>query len=253
MSGPVLPLAWDSEFFGFPIAQLAARRLDARALDAAVAACRARGVRCAYLLLDADDDHGSGLAQAAGFVLRDVRLTFERPLDGVPAAAGAADAIAPARPHQLASLEALARSELAHTRFLTDPGFPAARSRELYAAFVRRGMDGAPERRTLTDAHAGGVVVCRLDGEGGVGAIELIAVDRAQRGRGLATALLTAALRDFADAGLHAATVATQAANVASQRLYQRAGFRTRDAHLWLHRWFTAVDLVDSALSSMER
>jgi dTDP-4-amino-4,6-dideoxy-D-galactose acyltransferase len=239
MSDPILPLAWDSAFFGFPIAQLTARRLDEDGLAAAVAACRASGIRCAYLLLEGDDAHGSELAQAAGFVLRDVRLTFERPLSGEPtAAAGAAAAIAPARPHQRTALETLAREAFAHTRFLDDPGFPPPRSRELYAAFVRRGLDDAPRRHTLTDADGGGFVVCRIDREAGVGAIELIAVDAARRGRGLGAALVTAALADFADAGLSGATVATQAANVASQCLYQRAGFRTCGAHLWLHRWF---------------
>jgi RimJ/RimL family protein N-acetyltransferase len=49
---------------------------------------------------------------------------------------------------------------------------------------------------------------------------------------------VAAALTAFADAGLSRARVATQAANVASQRLYQRAGFRTSEAALWLHRWF---------------
>jgi dTDP-4-amino-4,6-dideoxy-D-galactose acyltransferase len=240
MSEPIVPLEWDSAFFGFPIAQLMARRLDEEALDAAVAACRASGVRCAYLLLEGDDAHGSELAQAAGFVLRDVRLTFERPLDGEPPAVHGAPAgpIAPARPHQRTALETVAREAFSHTRFLADPGFPPARSRELYAAFLRRGLDDAPRRRTLTDGDAGGFVVCRLDGEAGVGAIELIAVGAAQRGRGLGAALVTAALSGFADAGLSRATVATQAANIASQRLYQRAGFRVRDAHLWLHRWF---------------
>ncbi len=239
MSEPLLPLSWDSAFFGFPVAQLTDRRLDEAALETALAACRVRRIRCAYLLLDADDDRGSALAQAGGFVLRDVRLTFERPVHGAAGApsAGAAP-IAPALPHQRAALEAIAREAFVHTRFLADPGFPPERSRELYAAFVRRGLDGGPGRAVLADADADGFVVCRLDRELGIGAIELIAVAAAQRGRGLGGALVAAALTAFADAGLSRTRVATQAANVASQRLYQRARFRTSEAALWLHHWF---------------
>jgi len=241
MSEAIIPLAWDSAFFGVPIAQLTAERLDEAALAAATACCRARGIRCAYLLLDADDAHGSALAQADGFLLRDVRLTFECEL-GAPAAdaspAAGAAAIQPAGTWQRDALETLAREAFTHTRFLDDPGFPPERSRELYAAMVRRGLDGGPQRVTLTDADASGLVVCLLDRAQDVGAIELIAVGAAGRGRGLGGALVTAALAAFRDAGLRRASVATQAANIASQRLYQRAGFRTCAAQLWLHRWF---------------
>jgi ribosomal protein S18 acetylase RimI-like enzyme len=71
-----------------------------------------------------------------------------------------------------------------------------------------------------------------------VGTIELIAVADAARGRGHGHALVAGALAAFAAEGLGGAEVATQAANVPSQRLYARGGFRARRAQLWLHRWF---------------
>jgi len=239
MSDPIVALGWDSAFFGFPIAQVTARRLDEDALDAAVKACRARGVRCAYLLLEGDDAHGSELAQAAGFVLRDVRMTLERCVDAADEARRTeAAGVAPATVQQHAALEAVALDAFEQTRFTVDPGFPPDRCRELYAAFLRRGLDGAPERVVLADPGACGFVACRLDAAERTGAIELIAVAAEGRGRGLGGALVDAALGAFAAAGLRRATVVTQAANVASQRMYQRAGFRTREVGLWLHRWF---------------
>ncbi|HEV7771877.1 MAG TPA: GNAT family N-acetyltransferase [Conexibacter sp.] len=238
MSEPIVALDWDSAFFGFPIAQVTARRLDEDMLDAAVEACRARGIRCAYLLLDGDDAHGSELAQAAGFVVRDVRTTLERCVDAADEARLAAAGVAPASPQQHAALEAVARDAFEQTRFTVDPGFPPDRCRDLYEAFLRRGLQGVPERVVLADPAARGFVVCRLDGAERTGTIELIAVAAEGRGRGLGGALVDAALGVFAAAGLRRATVVTQAANVASQRLYQRAGFRTREVGLWLHRWF---------------
>lgn len=238
MSEPIVALDWDSAFFGFPIAQVTAHRLDEQALDAAVEACRARGIRCAYLLLDGDDAHGSELAQAAGFVLRDVRTTLERCVEPADAARPAAPGVASAGPQQHAALEAVARAAFEQTRFTADPGFAPERCRDLYAAFLRRGLGGAPERIVLADPAARGFVACRLDAVERTGAIELIAVAAEGRGRGLGGALVDAALGAFAAAGLHRATVVTQAANVASQRMYQRAGFRTCEVGLWLHRWF---------------
>jgi GNAT superfamily N-acetyltransferase len=236
---PITALPWDSALFGFPIARVNATRLDAAALDAALEACRAQAIRCAYLLLDADDVHGSELAQAAGFAVRDVRLELERPLTPDTARRAAeTTAVGPARPDQRSALDALAREAFPLSRFFADPGFPRARCGDLYAAFLARGLDGAPQRRTLATSDASGFVVCHLDEPRSVGTIELIAVAETARGTGAGTALVDGALATFAAAGLTSAEVVTQAANVASQRLYARAGFRTRRARVWLHRWF---------------
>jgi len=183
--------------------------------------------------------HGCALAQAGGFVLRDVRVVLERAVEPAERPAGAAPwTIAPARADQAAALEALAREAFPLTRFHADPAFSRMQCGDLYAAFVRRGMSGAPERLTLTDPSATCLNVCHLQPDIGVGTIELIAVAPERRGQGLGAALAEAALAAFADAGLRRATVATQAANVASQRLYQRVGYRTCEVGLWLHRWF---------------
>jgi len=231
----VRPLAWDSAFFGFPVAQVDAERPDRAALEEAVAACERDGTRCAYLLLDAADVAGGEAAQASGFVLRDVRVELDRPLDG--ADVGAADgrvAIAEAGAGELAALEALARERFASSRFFADPGFPRERCRELYAAFVRRGLSGDPRRWTLAIADASGCIVGHADAQEGTGTIELVAATRPGDG----TALVRAAVARFAQAGLTRAAVVTQACNVAAQRSYQRAGFRTCHSGLWFHRWF---------------
>lgn len=237
----ITPLPWDSELFGVAIARVTAERPDAAALAAALRACDEQGIRCAYLLLDAGDARGAEAAQSQGFVLRDVRVELDRSLASDerfgPADAGATGfPIVRATREQQPVLEALARRCITQSRFLADPRFPRDRCEALYAAFVRRGMSD-PQRATLTDADAGGVIVCRHDAEQGVGVIDLVAVDERRRGEGLGARLLDAACTRFAADGLTRAEVVTQAANVAAQRLYQRAGFRTRRAGLWFHRW----------------
>jgi dTDP-4-amino-4,6-dideoxy-D-galactose acyltransferase len=234
----VEPLAWDSAFFGFPIARIDAARPDRDALAGAVAACARAGVRCAYLLLDAADCGGAAAAQALGFVLRDVRVELDRavgPEDAAGAAAGNSPvAIAEARARELPALEALARERFTASRFFADPGFPRERCRELYAAFVRRGLDGDPQRWILASAQERGCIVGHVDPARDLGTIELVVATRPGEG----TALVRAAVARFAAAGLTRAVVVTQASNVAAQRSYQRAGFRTCASGLWLHRWF---------------
>jgi hypothetical protein len=230
----VEPLAWDSAFFGVPIARIAAERPTRRELEDAVATCRERGVRCAYLLLDADDARGAEAAQALGFALRDVRIELARPVAASDAAAAdAACAIAPVTAARAPALEALVRERFTSSRFFADPRFPRERCRELYVAFLRRGLDGAPERWTLAATH-GGCIVCHVDPRRARGTIELVVARRSGEG----TALVRAALARFAGAGATSALVVTQAGNLAAQRCYQRAGFRTSRSGLWFHRWF---------------
>lgn len=236
MSAAVRPLAWDSSFFGFPVAQVVADEPTEPELEAAVEACRADRVRCAYLLLDAGDARGSAAAQALGFTLRDVRVELDRPIAAADADApsGGPVAIAAAGTELLPALEALVRERFTTSRFFADPGFPRERCRELYVAFLRRGMDDDPERWTLASADGGGCIVCRVDATRTHAAIELVAATRPGEG----TALVRAALARFARAGATSGAVVTQADNVAAQRSYQRAGFRTARSGLWFHRWF---------------
>jgi ribosomal protein S18 acetylase RimI-like enzyme len=237
MSASIEQLAFDSRLFEIPIARVTATRLDEPTLTAALDACRADGIRCAYLLLDADDARGAALAQAAGFVLRDVRVELDRPV-GAREADGLPDGIATVGEDADGALDALARAAFTGTRFAVDPGFPPERCGELYAAFLRRGLDGGEERTTLALEDRSGLIVCHLDRAHGVGTIELVAVADGARGRGGGGVLVHAAIATFARAGLARAEVVTQAANVPAQRLYQRAGFRTARTGLWFHRWF---------------
>ncbi len=231
----VEPLAWDSGFFGVPIARIHAERPDRRALAAAAEACRERGVRCAYLLLDAADGRGAEAAQALGFVLRDVRVELDRPIAPTDTtAADIAEAVAAVGPERLPALEELVRERFTSSRFFADPGFARERCRELYVAFLRRGLDGGAQRLLLASADDAGCLVCHADVEQGVGTIELVASRRA----GVGTALAHAAVARFAQQGMTSALVVTQASNIAAQRSYQRAGFRTTRSGLWFHRWF---------------
>jgi mycothiol synthase len=58
----------------------------------------------------------------------------------------------------------------------------------------------------------------------GIGYIDLLAVEKSQRGRGLGTALLLTAFAAFAQAGLHEARLEVASDNPRAFRIYERAG-----------------------------
>jgi dTDP-4-amino-4,6-dideoxy-D-galactose acyltransferase len=235
----VAALEWDSEFFGFPVARVDWHGPDEAALDAALALCGDRGVRCAYLLLPADDLVGAEHAQARSFRLCDVRTELDRPLVASDAAGVEGNcAIGPVAPWQIAALEQLAALEFPGSRFYADPRFERERCRELYVAFLHRGLCGVAGRQVLSEASGKGFIVFCLDRRRRVGRLELLAVAESTKGSGLGKALIGAAHKEFARAGLDSTEVVTQASNVTAQRLYQRDGYRTRNYALWFHRWF---------------
>lgn len=243
-AAPCERLAWDSEHFGLRIGRLTARRPSAEELELAAAWCRDHAIDCLYLLADAADPTAVRRAEEAGFGLVDVRVTLERALGPGDREAAAGAAIRPASvPGDLVALGAIAATAHRGTRFYNDPGFPDADCERLYRAWIdnsARGWAGA----VLVAEAAGsagsasepaGYVTCHLDGTDG--SIGLIGVAAGHRGAGLGGALVAAALGWLADRGANRAEVVTQGANVAAQRLYQRAGFVTRELGLWYHLW----------------
>lgn len=235
MDAPIELLEWDSRHFGVKIARLP-EPADAGSIEAGIAAAEAAGVRCLVTLIELDRTAAIVAAEAAGFRSYDVRVELDREVGEPPAAA----AVIVATEADLPPLEAIARESFTDSRFYADPNFADERAAAMYALWVRRGIR-EDERLLLTTEGRDGFIVCHLDGERRVGTIDLIAVADGARGSGVGTRLLAAAEASFAAAGMTGTRVVTQARNIGAQRLYQRRGYRTATAALWLHRWSGGV------------
>jgi dTDP-4-amino-4,6-dideoxy-D-galactose acyltransferase len=233
------PLPWDSEFFGFPIGRLDAEAARSEAsLRAATSEADGDAIRCLYLLLDSQDVSGLQRAIACGFMPVDIRVELELALEPPDPALSAAPGIRPAVEADISALEQLARQTMRETRFLVDPGFPANRASELYSAWARRGVLGAPLHRALiTEETDAGFIICGVDATTRAGAIELIGVATGQARRGIGRALVRTAGALFVTEGCTRASVVTQGRNVMALRLYEACGYRTSDVGWWLHRW----------------
>lgn len=228
------PLPWDSEFFQIPIGRVRYEANCARTLSKAVEAADSDRTRCLYLLCPAEDVHTLHAALDLGFRPYDVRIELGRSLtDSRPEPAAAREANVADEP----ALARLARERFKDTRFFADSHFPRTRCRDLYVAWLRRGLSTAPLRRTFTVADAQGFIVCRFDARSGTGTIELVAVAQPANRREVSTVLVRAAENEFVAAGLANAQVATQGRNAPAQRLYQRQGYVTTSVNIWLHRW----------------
>lgn len=231
-------LEWDTQHFGVRVASLHGAALDDAAMLRALDWCRAERVECLYLRSDADDVTTLRSAGAAGFRFVDVRLTFDAELSDVAPRSAKTSSIRAARPDDAAALRAIAAYNHANTRFYADGRFARERCDALYATWIEKSLAGWADAVLVADEGAGpaGYLSIHRRPED-VGEIGLVGIARDAQGKGHGRALVEEGLAWMARAGCPTARVATQARNVAAQRLYQACGFRTRAVELWHHRW----------------
>ena len=238
-SAPCELLQWDSDFFGFPVARVRGSELDRDSAAAVDAWCTERGVRCVYLLLDADDNESARAADANGYELVDVRLTLRHDLDGLPEADPEAS-IRQAEPRDISRSQRARRPEPPRQPLLRDGGFSRERCDALYARWVAdAGRD--PDRwvgvREVAGTAVGYQVVRppgedrdRGDGDPGRG--------RVAPARGHRPESPPAGLRWGRSVGAVAVETATQERNGVSYETHLALGFSCTRREAWRHKWF---------------
>src|SRR5436309_5219847 len=140
-------LDWDSDFFGFPVARVRGSTLDERSAASIDEWCTEAGVRCLYLLADADALETARVADAHGYRPVDVRLTLRHDLDRLPDGALPVP-IRDGRPGDIPALAAVATRSHHDSRFYHDPGFARDRCDALYATWIE-GAVRDPARSVL--------------------------------------------------------------------------------------------------------
>ena len=228
-------LEWDSEFFGYRIARLQESRLTEETLARALAWCREQRIDCLYFLAD-PDPATIELAEATRFHLVDVRVTLE----AHPRNASTPDKQAPIRPWtpaDISRLRSIAGACHLGSRFYRDGHFSSERCGDLYSTWIEQscGAEGTQVFVAEVAGKAAGYISCHTRGQ--EGSIGLLGVADEARDRGLGRNLVLQALAWFRDQNTDLVTVVTQGDNIASQRLYQKAGFIARSQQLWYHYW----------------
>jgi ribosomal protein S18 acetylase RimI-like enzyme len=223
MTDPIIvSLPWDSKFFGVSIATC---RLGHEDLEQVREEAKAHGVDCLYLFVPDARPPAVAAAVRAGGRLVDLRLRMAlRGRLSMPAGATCAGA------DETEHLRPFARRLATASRFSADPRFSRARVASMYEIWLERCL--AEGVIVIPDDETGAFVGARTSVNSA--SIDLVFVDRQLRGKGLASKLVRAAV---AQSGVEAATVVTQAWNIAAQRAYQDAGFRAASLEAILHLW----------------
>lgn len=242
MTAPCQFLEWDSRFFGCRVARVDTHHLRNDTISSILAWCHQHAIDCLYFLSAADDAESVAIAEAHGFGMKDVRVTYEHTLASrppVPTAPPAGVVVRPVQPGDVATLEQIARNSYADSRFSFDTRFPHPAVQALYSTWLRNSCSGDAAMVLVAEhqQQPAGYITCHLP-DAPRGHIGLVGMDAAVRGKGIGQHLMQHVLRWFGEQGSPLVTVVTQGRNMTAQRFYQRAGFLVQATQIWYHKWF---------------
>lgn len=233
---------WDSEIFGFPVAQIGRLELTEGAAPAAVLRdfdfwCAEQGVRFVSCRLEHTRLRESMALEEAGF--RFVEMVHEPELDlaGRVAAPRQVIHVAEATAGDLQPIQEIAYSAFSTGRFLLDWRLPQELSRRRYAAWVRNSV-ADPTHAVLKAEHDGALV--------GFFIVEarpdrtvywhLTAIAPAWQGKGIGTSLWRTMLLRHRTDGASSVSTTISGHNSAALNLYARLGFTFGAAQMTFHR-----------------
>ena len=233
----VQPLPWDSSWLGFPVARFDAGPADdAEGVQAAIAQCRATGIRLLYLVLNPLAVAAAAAARASGAWLVDEKLTYELALAEAESTLNVLPTVHLARGLAFTpALQQLARSSGEYSRFRHDPRIGLPAFNELYDQWLRRVLAQGQVWQATVAGEAAGMLA--MDGSSTTATIELLAVAPQARAHGLGKLLVQAARWEARQRGYRTLQVVTQGANRPGRQLYEQGGFRLRHVGHWYHLW----------------
>jgi GNAT superfamily N-acetyltransferase len=249
-------LPWDSDQLGMRAARveyLIAKgaydqqlQVKEMLLEQALLEAHDRGVWHVSARVDASDLSGLHVLEEAGFITVDGLLTIALDLARHESIEPPPDfQIRMATPDDAERVADLARTAFVYDRFHADPFINPKRAGELRATWLRNSCNGnAGDAVLLAEDQNGllGFMTCALQPDTQehlgrmVGTIAMVASAAAARGRGVAYAMLMAALDWFREQGCQIVDSGTQVRNIPCLGLFQKCGFRIVGSSISLRR-----------------
>lgn len=230
----LIPDPWLAELLGRPAYRLADMLPD----DTQIVAQLSQGPMFVTAKVDSADVAKTASLEAAGFRVVDTALTFEAlPMKKV--APAGCDQVRFAQPSDRAEVSALAGAAFRFSRFHLDPMVPKHVADRIKSCWAENFFNGRRGDGMLVAENAGRIVgfLQLLWAANGVLVIDLIAAAPDNARRGIGSAMIGFASREGTGDGRRPVSlrVGTQAANIASCRLYEGLGFRLSAATMVLH------------------
>lgn len=232
-------LEWDSNFFGFPVAQITKEVLNENELASALQQLKNEGVKCVYWPASAEHDELVTLTKKHHGKWVDTKIIYSRSLAGFTFNYAEKLYISPynaAEPEDALIKLAVASGE--YSRFKTDNHFGIENFRKLYTQWITDSVNKKIAREVFVSRYQGDLTGFISVGEkNGAGVIGLVAINEKYRGVGIGNMLMEYTLSWFNKNGFGKVEVATQKKNKAACSLYEKFGFKPESVYNYFHFW----------------
>ncbi len=240
-------LEWDSNYFGFPVAQIQSRTLSQNHLDEVLHFCKKYDVRLLQFKCDAHHRESIILAEQGKFHFVDVRLTLSQklfksneftinmPPDLIFRKGEISD---------IPALKSIVTDLYTQSRYYFDTNFPRNDVHGFYQNWIEKSVHGNFDDLVYVlcqnDIPIGCCSVLYKTNE--IASIGLFGIDPSFGGKGFGKILIDKVLLSLSNEGIKTVSVATQGRNYIAQKLYQSAGFCNEKMEIYYHKWFLGSD-----------
>ena len=243
---PLHELDWDTRFFGAKMGEV---QLDFAGADFNFSEilwrrtlANARKEHYRFLLCQFCTSHQeiAVILIRHGATVGDVLITLDRDLDqpGVIQPVPSGYTVARADLNDLPAILTIASYSFEYSRFFRDGHFSAERVRQFYPSWIRESFQSKEEVFVLKESSKViGFISLQLNPVTSELIIRLIAVDQAERCKGLGQILIGRAEQYALEHKAKRMLVGTQVNNIPAIRLYEKNGFRLSSAKYRFHIW----------------
>jgi GNAT superfamily N-acetyltransferase len=163
------------------------------------------------------------------------------------------DRVQPYRPIDEASIQALSQGSFSLTRYARDPHMPPGAADRVVESWIGNNLNGRAHNTWVIREQGQAVAFLSSlwDSSKRWASVDLIAVEKQQRGTGLGRALIEAMVSHYSSTATEI-SIGTQGDNLAALALYQSCGFRVRRLELGFARLLSATAAINGLPPGIE-
>jgi ribosomal protein S18 acetylase RimI-like enzyme len=230
-------LEWDSDFFGYPVAQVCSTSDEIEVYKEILAEIKIQNIKLAYWMVHPDNHSFQEFARNNQGVLVDIKTTYSCEL--ATSDLTTIDNIEIVDKNEPdTDLLKLAIQCGAFSRFAIDKKIPIAKFEDLYKLWIINSLNKSMADDVIIyksgNRTVGLVTVYKKNRIGNIG---LIGVDEEFRGKGIGKTLMNAVKSYFIAKGILKIHVVTQGQNLSACRLYETTGFSVIEKSEFYHFW----------------
>jgi dTDP-4-amino-4,6-dideoxy-D-galactose acyltransferase len=232
----VVPLDWDSAFFGYPVARVVLDETGSEHFKAIADKILKDKIRLVYFFLSPSDLLLNRQISEFGAVLRDQKTLFSKVPESQSGYSSSIEVYPYAEPDK--ELLSLGLQAGIFSRFRLDGNFKNNEYERLYTRWVTDSLSGKISFQTIVamvdNTVAGMVTLGEKNGHADIG---LVSVARAQAGKGIGYDMIRYADNTAYNRNFSRIEVVTQLQNHPACRLYEKCNFKLESVTNVYHFW----------------